>query len=230
MFDKIKSLFIIEEEDATKSKKSPPVASPKNAPTPKSKATKSTPSNNPPQSQQTTAPKGKVNEKFVNILFGAMEKNNLDGFDYMEYKQSLRSLQKMGNMDEPTMYKSAFAMAQTMGATADQLINTAGHYVKILQQEQGKFGEALANQRTKQIGGKEQAIKNAEAGIAQKKKQIEQLQKEIEATQKQVEAAKQEISGARTKVETTRQNFEVTYNKIVSQIMADVENMKKYLK
>ena len=35
---------------------------------------------------------GKVTDKFYDILFGAMEANNQEGFDYLEYKKSLQTL------------------------------------------------------------------------------------------------------------------------------------------
>lgn len=226
MFDKIKSLFVIEDE-AAEAKKSPAIKGPKS----RKETTTSTPPevvNTPDTTEPTASPKGKISEKFVNVLFGAMDKANLDGFDYLEFKQSLRNLDKMG-MDEPTKYKSAFAMAQTMGATPEKLVQTAGHYVKVLQNEEQKFGQALANQRQKQIGGKEAALKKLEDTVKHKKQQIAQLQKEIQQHEAQIAGGQKEIGGARLKVETTRKNFEVTYNKIVSQIMTDIENIKQYL-
>ena len=59
-------------------------------------------------------------KKFIEVLLGALDKNNLKGFDYLEFKQSLQSLAKMP-MDEATKYQSAFAMAQTMGATPEKI-------------------------------------------------------------------------------------------------------------
>ena len=56
----------------------------------------------------------------------------MEGFDYLEYKQSLQSLEKM-NMDNQTRYQSAFAMAQTMGAKAKNLIDSAQYYLKVMQ-------------------------------------------------------------------------------------------------
>ena len=99
------------------------------------------------------ATSGQSNEKFMDVLFKAMEAANIDGFDYFEFKQSLNNLQKVP-MDEATRFKSAFAMAQTMGASADSLIKTASHYLGVLQQEANKFGEAANNQINNQIGNK----------------------------------------------------------------------------
>ena len=225
--DKMKSLFIIEDEPSGKKKAKAPAKKKveKTAPTPK--ATSTTTSN--AEAVPATAGKGKATAKFIEIMFGAMEKHNLDGFDYIEYKESLKSLEKMP-MDEQTRFQSAFAMAKTMGATPQKLIDAAAHYLKVLEHEEKKFEQALENQRSRQIGGREKQIKDLEVGIQQKAKHIKKLTEEIEQAQQQLGGIKKEISGAVSKVETTKNNFIASYNVVVAQIKGDVEKMKKYLK
>ncbi|MEL6925050.1 MAG: hypothetical protein AAFO94_13455, partial [Bacteroidota bacterium] len=152
MLKKLKSLFIIEEEESApkSSPKKETVAAEKTAP----EAPVATPVT------QAAGP-GKVSNKFLQVLLSAMNKANLEGFDYLEYKQSLKSLEKMP-MDEKTRYISAFAAAQTMGATPDKLVQAANHYLKVLAQEDKKFEQALINQRSKQVGDKQKQIKQSE--------------------------------------------------------------------
>lgn len=61
-------------------------------------------------------PDGKADPKFIDILLKSIEKNNLGGFDYIEYLSSLQKLDNMA-MDEATKYKSKFVTAKTMGVT-----------------------------------------------------------------------------------------------------------------
>ena len=226
--DKLKSLFIVEEAGSAKKKSAKPA-------TKKTGDKKDTPKSNTSAKTSTSAAvssepeEGKPTAKFMEIMFGAMEKHNLDGFDYLEFKQSLKSLEKMP-MDEQTRFQSAFAMAKTMGATPQKLIDAAAHYLKVLLHEEKKFEQALENQRARQIGGREKQIKDLEVGIQQKAQHIKKLTQEIEQSQKQLSGIKSEISGAVSKVETTKNNFIASYNVVVSQIQSDVENMKKYLK
>ncbi len=223
MFKNLKSLFINEEEDANKSSSedSAPVEELKTPVTSSTKGTSST--SVPPVSP------GKITDKFNNILLGAMEANNIDGFDYLEYRQSLQSLKKM-DMDEATQYKSAYAMAQTMGASPEYLIKTANHYMDILKKEEAKFGEALQNQRVRQVGEKEQQLKDLEQMIRDKAEQIQKMSKDIEQHQVQMQQIETEVAQSSAKVESTKNNFIASFNAIVVQIKADVENMQKYLK
>lgn len=222
--DRLKSLFIIDDEPQDKKDK---VEKKQQKETPA--AQPSTPKKASKVATSTGAKEGKVTGKFMEILFGAMEKHNLDGFDYLEFKQSLKSLEKMP-MDEQTRYQSALAMAKTMGATPKALMDAANHYLNVLQKEEKKFEQALINQRERQIGGREQQIKGLENGIRQKAEQIKRLTQEIEKDQKQLAAIKQEIAGAIKKVENTKSNFIASYNTIVAQIQGDLENMKRFLK
>lgn len=223
MFKNLKSLFINEDEET--SKKSPEnTDSAKEIKTPVT-STRQTTSNS---SVPSVSP-GKITDKFNNILLGAMEANNIDGFDYLEYRQSLQSLKKM-DMDEATRYKSAYAMAQTMGASPDYLVKTANHYLDILKKEESKFGDALQNQRVRQVGEKEQQLKDLEKMIRDKAEQIQKLSKDIEQHQVQMQKIETEVAQSSAKVESTKNNFIASFNAIVVQIKADVENMQKYLK
>lgn len=177
MFKNIKSLFIVEEEGA---KGKQPVPSKQKQPVATSKAE---PTASP--TYPTSAGAGQVTQEFTEILFKAMEQANPTGFDYMEFKQSLQSLKKM-SMDDATRYQSAFAMAQTMGATPEKLTQSAQSYLDILKSEEQKFAQAVNNQRTKLIGNRESEIGKLEQHIQAKAEQIKRLNEEIEAHKQQV--------------------------------------------
>ena len=172
---------------------------------------------------------GQINEKFTNILMNAIEANNQEGFDYLEFKRSVQNLKKM-DMAEGTVYKSAFATAKTMGATPDALISSAEHYVAILQNEEDKFGAALEKQRTIQVEDRQAELKKAEASIVSKEQRIEELRREIEAQQAGLAELKSNIDAASHKVEQTGKQFVASYADLVKQIRQDIDNIAKYLR
>lgn len=188
-----------------------------------------TPASKPSPSVTPAAPVGKASDKFYDILLGAMEANNQEGFDYLEYKKSLQTLAKMP-MDEQTRYFSAFAAAQAMGVTPQKLTDSAAFYLKILASEDSKFQDSVNTQRQKQIGNKEKAIADMEATIKAKGEQIAKLTEEIQTHQSDMEKMKAEISDAVVKIETTLSDFHATFDELTIQINKDVENMNKYLK
>ena len=172
---------------------------------------------------------GEANQKFVEVLLKAMEAANLPGVDYLEYRQSVKSLEKMP-MDEQVRYQSAFAMAQAMGATPQKLNESAGHYLSVLKTEQSKFDEALRNQTTERIGNRQGMVKNLDATLKQKAEQIKKLTQEMEQHRSEMEKLEIEIREATSKVEGTKNDFFASYQTLVAQINVDVENMKRFLK
>jgi len=235
MFDKLKSLFIVDDEEFKRkasgkttpdsaANTSDPAVEKTVQPSVESAPQVNTPSNNP-----SNASGGNVSEKFMNILLGALQKANQSDFDYLEYRTSLKSLQKM-DMDEPTRYKSAFAMAQTMKVDASKLISSAQYYLKVLSNEEQKFGQALVNQRDRQIGEKQNQIKNLSQSIRSKAEQIKKLSAEIEQDQINLKKLEGDLQGATGKVEQTKLDFIASYQTIVGQIEGDVVKMKQYLK
>lgn len=217
MLKNLKSIFIVEAPSpqpatAAKAKPAPAAAKPAPAPAPVG-----------------DAQPGKITPKFTDILLAAMEKVNIEGFDYLEYKKSLQSLQKM-NMDEATAFQSAYAMAQTMGATPAHLAQTAGHYLQALKAEEEKFNQALVGQREARVGAKLNEQTQLQAGIKEKSERIRQLQAEIARDQASLTQLDAEIQQATLTIEQTKNDFFASYQNLMGQIQADVEKMQRYLK
>ncbi|MCB0649722.1 MAG: hypothetical protein KDC85_00445 [Saprospiraceae bacterium] len=169
-----------------------------------------------------------LDEKSVQFLTSALEKNNLPGFDYIEYKQSISTLSNM-DISEEMAFKSAFATASTVGLTKEKLLKTAVHYKKVLDAEKKQFDMALEKQIQQRVGAK-----IAEA--ARLKKQIEaynakiiELQEKIESSQKVIDSADADIREANEKIEGTRENFETTLKSLMNAIDQDIENIEKYI-
>lgn len=220
MLKNLKSIFIVEEP----SSQAAPAAKAKPAPA----AAKPAPAPAAPTPVGDTQP-GKITPKFTDILLAAMEKVNIEGFDYLEYKKSLQSLQKM-NMDEATAFQSAYVMAQTMGTTPAHLAQTAGHYLQALKSEEEKFNQALVSQREARVGAKLEEQKQLQAGIKDKSERIRQLQAEIAQHQASLTQLDSEIQQATHTIEQTKNDFFASYQNLMGQIQADVEKMQRYLK
>lgn len=220
MFDKLKSLFVVDDSPSDGSKNE------------EKKETKVNTAEEVaiPSSDDVKIEAGaKPTAKFVNVLMKAIEDANQEGFDYLEYKQSLQSLGSM-NMTDETMYQSAYAMAKTMGATSDKLIKSGQFYQNILKKEDAKFQTALIQQKEKQISGRQNEIIKYQNVIAEKTQLIEKLKKEIEAHQNQLKEIESGVSDASDKIENTRKGFAIAYHTVYDQIEKDLQQMKQFLK
>lgn len=169
-----------------------------------------------------------LDEKSVDFLTKALDKNNLPGFDYIEYKQSLGALSGM-NMDEETAFKSAFATASTVGLTKDKLLKTAEHYKRILSKEKEQFDAALQKQMVQRVSSKQNEVEKLRKQIEEYKAKIAQLQEKIDKSQHTIDTADEHIQNAKEKIVSTKENFEYTLTSIVNQIDQDIENINRYL-
>jgi chromosome segregation ATPase len=169
-----------------------------------------------------------LDERSVEFLMKAIEKNNLPGFDYIEYKRSLRTLDEM-NLDEETAYKSAFATATTMGLTKDKLLKTADHYKVVLQKEKQQFEAAVNKQLAQKVKSKQNEVEKLKKQVSDYEAKITELKERIAKANQVIADAGAEIQAAEEKIRGTQENFEHTLQSLLNEIGKDVENIERYL-
>lgn len=218
--DKLKSLFIVPKEEAAKTTETP--------------STNETADNNPPEKSgkvpaaPPTAPQPAYVQKFYDALMEAIKAHNIEGFDYLEFKNSLKALESLP-LDEPTKFKSAFATASTMGLTQEKLLSSAQYYLSILDAEKNKFRGELEKHVNEQLHARENEVKNMEAIIAQKTTQIQTLTNEITEHQKALNDMKIQMDDVASKIGKNRDDFLQTLTYLQGQLNGDIELIKKFL-
>lgn len=219
IFDKLKSIFVVPDENPQSMPESTAKTSPSNSG-----------SVNTSDKSPVIITPGQTSEKFIEILSQVLEKNNLPGFDYLEYRKAIQSVAKLQNMDEANQFKTAYAAAQSMNVQPITLIDSAKKYLSILEIEEKNFLTTASTYLQNQVSSKENEANTLVQSISTKKSQIEQLAKELEAAQNRVESIKSEIQAAKEKVETNKANFVASYHTIIDQIKQDIQKMETYLK
>jgi hypothetical protein len=169
-----------------------------------------------------------TDDRSLEFLVSAIEKNNLPGFDYYEYKRAVATLKQM-NLDEATAHKSAFATAETVGLTKEKLIETAAYYRNVIVREKEHFDQALQNQNSVKVTAREQEIKRLRDQIERHKAEISRLQDEIAAYLGEAEKAETAVKQESEKLEKARSAFERTHQAVLLAFDKDIENMHKYL-
>ena len=169
-----------------------------------------------------------LDEKSMEFLTSALVKNNLPGFDYLEFKQSLSALSNL-DMDEATAFKSAFATASTVGLTKEKLLKTAEHYHDVLMQENKAFDEALQKQMKQKVESKKAEMEKMKKQIQEHQEQIAKLEEAITKKQSILDRADETIQASLDKINSTKTQFESTFQAILNQISRDIEDINKYI-
>jgi hypothetical protein len=172
---------------------------------------------------------GKVDNQIIEKLLEEVEKNNQEGFDYFEYKKSLKALEKMP-MNEVTKYRSAFATASTMGVTLQTLVDSANFYLNILNKQNEKITSEFDKVIKKEVEGKENKIVKLKTSIQEKKAMIKKLTEEISEHEKEITDMKYAVKDSKKEISESQNNFKVSFEFLKSEFTRDIARMKEYLK
>ncbi len=171
---------------------------------------------------------GDFDNKSINALLNAINKNHLKEFDYIKFKASVKNLMEM-NMDESQSIKSAFATAKTIGITKDYLLDTIKHYKNILQKEKENFSVALKNKLESSIVNKKQEGDNLKKEIENLENKIKEYQKAIEQGKKRLANIDNDIQKVKTKIQSAKENFVNVVNHLETVINDDESKIKTTL-
>lgn len=169
-----------------------------------------------------------LDERSMESLLTALERENLPGFDYLEFKQALSRLQEM-DIEESVAFKSAFATASTMGLTKEKLLKTASHYKNVLAKEKSHFDDALQKQMTQRVEGKRKEVATLRKKVEEYRAKIKQLEAQIEKSEQTIASADQDIQAAQDSIEGVRAKFEHTLQALLNQIEKDIEDINTHL-
>jgi len=167
-------------------------------------------------------------KRSANAIYKAIEKNNIDGFDYIEYRSALDGLEAL-NMEEAMRYQSAYVTASTMGLTRDKLFKTAKFYRDIVVKEKTQFDRVVEAQKTKGVAKLENDIKKLKEAIKTKEEQIKKLQADIEKHNAKATEIQEKIDNTDEKIQATQVGFENAYEKILGHIDNDISNIETYV-
>jgi hypothetical protein len=221
MLDKLKSIFVVTEETGKKD-----TSTTEQTGTGSENATKENTTQQDTPAK--TSSKGVVSQPILDKLLGVINQSNQSGFDYIEFKNSLKALEKMG-LDEKTMYRSAYATAQTIGVSVPNLVSSIDFYKKILHKENSEFSNALNVQVNAKVADKEKEIEGYKSMIVEKEKQLALLTQEIEKHKQSIQTLSSKIETDRLQIDKTKSDFVVTFDFIMQQLDGDAKKIKEFL-
>ena len=197
-----------------------------------SKSESSSPEPEVPHSQPAVSvpptTEGQEDKKIAESLAEAVAEANIEGFDYFEFAQLLNSL-KSSMPSEQQLFQTAFTSAKVMKATKQTLIDTANHYLSILNQKNDEFQEAVQQQTNQTVVHLEEELSTVDQRIAEKAQEIQKLTDEINELTESKTSVGNQITENKAKIEVVRNNFNVTISKFVNRIKSDIDKINKYL-
>jgi cytochrome c556 len=174
---------------------------------------------------------GSIDTKFVGHFADVLAKANIEGPDYFEFRETLKSLADIG-LDENKRYQAAWASFRAMTGQADTSILTsaANQYLTALNADREQFLKSVEAALAERVGGLQNEQKQLQTDNEALQKQIADLQNRLTANTDRLSKLDGEMAEQSQKLTQNRQNFEATYASFTDQIKQDVSNIQTYLK
>jgi len=185
----------------------------------------------PPAPVVNAAGTAEVDRKFVEHFVELLEKANLPGPDYFEFKQALKSMEGLG-LSEEKQFQASWASFRAMsGGLSDTTILTtsASQYVGVLDRDRANFLKDVEKAIGDRVGSLNQELNKLQEDNKAYAKQIVELQEKINANNDRLAKINGDIQEQSAKINDNRDSYEITYHSMVEQINSDLDKIKKYL-
>lgn len=171
---------------------------------------------------------GIIDEKFAALLSKAMEDANLPGLDYYEFKSALKTMEGI-SIPADAKYKAVFATFQASGIDTNKLVETAKHYLNVLDEEKMKFDEATSARVGEKVTAREQELSELRQQNELNSQEIVRLTEEINRANQTISTIQNEIGDSQQKISQTKNNFDATHSAFTNAIRTDIANIQSYL-
>ena len=174
---------------------------------------------------------GKVNDAVYTMLSEAIERNNLEGNDFLEFMQALNGMASLA-VDENVKFNMVFTTLGTSanGMTKEHLLGSIKHYLGVIENEKNIFTGEMASATESMVTAN---ISNAESlnqTAQQKFEQIQQLQADIENINGQVDELNKSAKESEVKIAQKEADFEMTVGQLVTQLQNYDTKINQYIK
>ena len=173
---------------------------------------------------------GKVDKEIFEKLSLAIEENNLDGNDFLEFMQSLNNLQNL-TIDEKTKFNMVFTTLSTSsgGMNKEVLIKSIFHYLKVLENEKNVFGDEMTKATEEMVVEKENYIESLTQTVNQKNELIQKLTQEIQETNSEIVSVKTEVNQSKNTISQKQADFATTSQQLENQINGLKTKIEQYI-
>lgn len=169
-------------------------------------------------------------QKFLDILFKALEEKNVQGFDYLEFMQSISNIKKQNlTDDEIKLFQTGFSLAQTMNVSKNALIESGKHYLSILEEEKSHFHSSLTNNAKTKLDEKNKEIIGLQKSLEEDKVRLEALRNTIMKNEQRKNSLTEELAQAEQKVNSVKAAFNTAFLSLSEKIKTDISKIEKYL-
>jgi len=165
---------------------------------------------------------GIADPKIIEAISQSIDKANIPGPDYYEFRKTMDAMQKIGTLDDKSVYTSAYAALSIQGCTKRILISSIDTYMEVIDSEVKRFDFELNEQI-------ETAVKIPLEKIQEINKRIESMQKEINDLSIESINLQAAANTEKLKIDSIAANFSRSVEIVKRNLLSDKEKIDTYI-
>ncbi|MEO6049568.1 MAG: hypothetical protein ABIQ57_18940 [Candidatus Kapaibacterium sp.] len=167
-------------------------------------------------------------DKFEKHFSGLMERANLPGPDYYEFFKMMETLEAH-IADEGARMAAVFATLSIQGMTKEKLLESAGVYGGLIEEDSVQFHKALADKDASEVTGRQESVKDLESKIQKNAEQIQALTKQITEFQTKIAALNKEAEQEKQRIEINSSAYRIASQAMSTKIQSDIQKITSYM-
>jgi hypothetical protein len=165
----------------------------------------------------------KFNQHFDELF----DQANLPGPDYFEFS---KMCQAMASLPEDAKFPAVFTGLQVQGLTKAKLLESANHYIAIIDEDAKKFNSAIDGKLMAEVNAKRQNAANKQKALQDKINMIAQLQAELTRDNTEIEALNHEADEQEKKATEKANIYKMACESRKTSITGDIAKINTYIK
>ena len=161
-----------------------------------------------------------ADDRFAGHFDKLLSEANIPGPDYYEFARMIGVMRAIP--DDAARFSAAFAGLQAQGLDKQQLLETAGAYLRVLATDADQFQKTVDSAMREKVSGKEAEAEEKASRIRALSQEIVQLQQEISALQDEVRVNKEKLTGGSA-------SYTAESKRRQQEIHRDIEKINQYI-
>jgi hypothetical protein len=166
-------------------------------------------------------------QKFNQHFDQLFDQANLPGPDYYEFS---KMCQAMASLPEESKFSAAFMGLQVQGLTKERLMESANHYIAIIDEDAKKFNSAIDGKILAEVKAKRLESENKQKALQEKINMIAQLQAELAKDTSDIEALNNDAAEQERKAAEKSNTYKAACDVRKSMIATDIQKISAMIK